>query len=163
MKKIIHNETEFELKDYNDLSVRQASVPLLIKYKKLSIEYLGDFDTTLIDKHTDKIAMLKTAISQIENKPEDAEYKAELELKLQLAEQEFKSDTIAQNLLEAKQEIEALIIIELSLEIELMKKLFSKILIGDVSKIIYSGEQYTVFAMEVLDHFFTRMLKNKSG
>lgn len=159
--KITHNNTEFELKEQNTLSAKQAAIPIFAKYRLLTAEYLSDFDEAYIEQYTKKIAKYEMAISQIEHDEAQADYKNELESKLAGVRAEFENDKKAKVLIEAKNEIEALIFVEIAYDIDLMKKLFSKMLIGDLSRIKYEGAEYEKLAMEVLAHFFSQMLMSK--
>ena len=58
-------------------------------------------------------------------------------------------------------DVEGLLLASLALNTPVMKKLFSKILIGDLSKIDYNDEEYKTFAVNVLINFFLIMQPSK--
>ncbi len=165
------NGTEYTIKD-NNLAINQASIPLLIKYRKLQAEYLDDIDTSIIDKYEHRISELKNAINDLSKLNESDIFEGEqtngnklIELRERLKEiEDLKaSDEELQIISKMKNDIEALILTELSLDTALMSKLFSKILIGDTSKIDYEHSDYRLFAMEVLANFFTVLQLSKNG
>lgn len=165
------NGNEYKIKD-NNLAINQASIPLLIKYRKLQAEYLDDIDTSIISKYDNRINELKTAIDGISKLSDDAIFDGEqtngnklIELQERLKEIETlkENDEELQIISKMKTDIEALILTELSLDTALMSKLFSKILVGDTSKIDYEHSDYRMFAMEVLAGFFTVLQLSKNG
>ena len=165
------NGTEYKIKD-NNLAINQASIPLLIKYRKLQAEYLDDIDTSIISKYDNRINELKTAINDLSKLNESDIFDGEqtngnklIELQERLKEVEDlkENDEELQIISKMKNDIEALILTEISLDTDLMSKLFSKILIGDTSKIDYEHPDYRMFAMEVLAGFFTLMQLSKNG
>ena len=164
------NGNEYTIKD-NNLAINQASIPLLIKYRKLQAEYLDDIDTSIIGKYDNRINELKTAIDGISKLSDSAIFDGEqtngnklIELQERLKEVETlkENDEELQIISKMKNDIEALILTELSLDTVLMSKLFSKILIGDTSKINYEHSEYRLFAMEVLAGFFTILQLSKN-
>jgi len=165
------NGIEYTVKD-NNLAINQASIPFLIKYRKLQAEYLDDIDTSIISKYDNRINELKTAISDLSKLNENDIFDGEqtngnklIELQERLKEIETlkENDEELQIISKMKNDIEALILTELSLDTALMSKLFSKILIGDTSKIDYEHSDYRMFAIEVIASFFTLMQLNKNG
>ena len=165
------NGIEYKLKE-NNLAINQASIPLLIKYRKLQAEYLDDIDLSPVLFYDNKINEYEIIIRQLkELSAEDVyidnitngEKLIEIEEKLKELKELKENDEEVNIILKMRNDIEALILTEISLDTDLMFKLFSKILIGDTSKIDYEHPDYQMFAMEVLAGFFTLMQLNKNG
>lgn len=163
------NGIEYTIKD-NSLAIDQASIPLLVKYRKLRGDYLDDIDTSAIQYYDKQIDHLETAISQLKALDENDIFKDEqtngqriIELETQLKEvkEQKANDEEVQIISKMRNDIEALILTELALDTELMGKLFSKILIGDLSKIDYKHTDYKQFAVNVLVNFFLIMQSSK--
>jgi hypothetical protein len=155
------NGIEYKLKE-NNLAINQASIPLLIKYRKLQAEYLDDIDISLVNAYDNRINELETAVKQLKELDNEQEV-IDAEERLKEVKEQKANDEEVQIIAKMKNDIEALILTELSLDTVLMSKLFSKILIGDTSKIDYEHSDYRMFAMEVLAGFFTLMQLNKNG
>ena len=165
------NGIEYKLKE-NNLAINQASIPLLIKYRKLQAEYLDDIDISLVTQYDKRIHELETAVNDLsklnegdifEGEQTNGQKLNELEEKLKEVKERKANDEEVQIVSKMRNDIEALILTEISLDTDLMFKLFSKILIGDASKIDYEHPDYRMFAMEVLAGFFTLMQLNKNG
>jgi len=155
------NGIEYKLKE-NNLAINQASIPLLIKYRKLQAEYLDDIDISLVNAYDNRINELETAVKQLKELDNEQEV-IDAEERLKEVKEQKANDEEVQIIAKMKNDIEALILTEISLDTVLMSKLFSKILIGDTSKIDYEHSDYRMFAMEVLAGFFTLMQLNKNG
>ena len=139
------NGIEYKLKE-NNLAINQASIPLLIKYRKLQAEYLDDIDLSPVLFYDNKINEYEIIIRQLkELSAEDVyidnitngEKLIEIEEKLKELKELKENDEEVNIILKMRNDIEALILTEISLDTDLMFKLFSKILIGDASKIDY--------------------------
>jgi len=165
------NGIEYKLKE-NNLAINQASIPLLIKYRKLQAEYLDDIDISAIQYYDNQIERIELMISQIQALNENDIFKdnqtnkeriIELEAELKDLKDQKANNEEVNIISKMRNDIEALILTEIALDKDLMFKLFSKILIGDTSKIDYEHEDYRLFAMEVLASFFTLMQLNKNG
>lgn len=139
-------DSEFTLID-NNLLLGQKSNKLLKKYFTLQEEYTGDIDQSLIEQYESRIEELEIALEQ-------AEDKAELQLKLDTVKEELQSDLKAQSILRLKKKCEGLILKDLTEDTEFMQPLFKEILIGDHSKLDYSDPGITIFITEVITDFF---------
>lgn len=175
MQIIKYKDTEFRVKD-NTLLIKESAVPLLVKYRKLQMEYLDDFDTSLIDTYEEKIGSYKVAIGQVEKnlskegfykseekRNEDADYLETVKQKLSDLQLEMENDSQVQIIQKARQEIIGLAIMQLCYDKELIKRLLSKLLIGDLNVIDYESEDYLKFALEAVTHFFTISGLSKIG
>lgn len=166
MQTIKYKGTEFQIRE-NTLLIKESAVPLLVKYRKLQLEYLDDFDTSLIDEYEDKIKTFETAIEQVKNnlelnqynsedkRKEDELYLESTEQKLEAKRVEFMNDKQVKIIQKAKQEIIGLAIMQLCYDKELIKRLLNKLLIGDLSIIDYESEDYLPFALGAVTYFFT--------
>ena len=172
MQTIKYKGTEFQIRD-NTLLIKESAVPLLVKYRKLQLEYLDDFDTSLIDEYEDKIRTYETAFSQVqknltideyeseEKKKEDELYLEEITKKLEAKRLEFASDKQVEIIQQAKQEIIGLAIMQLCYDKDMIKRLLSKLLIGDLNVIDFESDEYLPFALEAVTYFFTIAGMNK--
>lgn len=167
--KIPYKDIEFGIKN-TSIDVLNAGMPLFVEYRKAQALYLDDIDTSLIDSYTEKIQLFKTTVKQLESlKPDDIydeqisnEQKiAELKSKIIELENEFSENAECQITLKLKSDIEAMILGYIIQRKSIMSKLFNVLLIGDVSKIDYEDSEYSLFAVKVLEVFFS-MSKKKN-
>ena len=84
-----------------------------------------------------------------------------LEEKLRDVKSKYENDEEVKIIEAMINDVEGLLLASLALNTPVMKKLFSKILIGDLSKIDYSDEEYKTFAVNVLINFFLIMQPSK--
>lgn len=158
------NGIEYKLKE-NNLAINQASIPLLVKYRKLQAEYLDDIDLSSSQYYDNQIERIELMISQIQELNENDIFKdeqtnkeriIELEAELKEIKEQKANNQEVQIVSKMRDEIDKYIMIELALDEVLMSKMFSKILIGDISKIDFESPDYVLFAAEVLAGFFTQ-------
>ena len=160
MTTIKYKDVEYKIKD-SSLEIQQAAMPLLIEYRKMRAEYLDDIDRSLIDSYKTEINNIETAISQIKDDETQTEYLKSLEEKLRDVKSKYENDEEVKITEAMINDVEGLLLASLALNTPVMKKLFSKILIGDLSKIDYSDEEYKAFAVNVLINFFLIMQPSK--
>lgn len=160
MTTINYKGIEYKIKD-SSLEIQQAAMPLLIEYRKMRAEYLDDIDRSLIDSYKIEIFNLETAISQVKDDETQTEYLKSLEEKLRDVKSKYENDEEVKIIEAMINDVEGLLLASLALNTPVMKKLFSKILIGDLSKIDYSDEEYKTFAVNVLINFFLIMQPSK--
>jgi hypothetical protein len=169
--KIKFKDTEFELVE-NNLDILDAATPFFVKSRKLQAEYLDDIDTSLIKQYENRIEQLSISIKQISALEPTAIYDGEqtneqkvieLEEKLKEVETEFSENEECNIIKKMKNDIEALMTVQIALDKDIMTKIYKRILKGDISKIDYLDSEYKTFAVKVLGSFFFLLQRNGNG
>lgn len=157
---IKQNNNEYEVRE-NDLDILVKGNPLIIRYKVLEEEHLFGVDFSLLEEYEERIQRYETVISQLEEKEltdEEKTYLQETRDKLNDVLTERTNDKRAQSKIALKEELTALIMNELVSDKELMKKIYSRLLIGNINAIDYNDK---AFAIQVVTAFFLVFLKSK--
>jgi uncharacterized protein YsxB (DUF464 family) len=159
----------------NDLNLLNKAAPMIAKLRKLSYDYTKDIDLSTANDYRARITELTHAKKQIEeimaegrdehgNELSD-EKKNEMQArineisgKLEAITEEFKNDISLQNLLRLKEELESYALIELLTDIDFLKPILKKILIGGkVESLDFSDAGAIEFIRDVVTDFFTVM------
>lgn len=162
----------------NDLSLLNKAAPMIARLRKLVYEYTKDIDTTSADKYNERINELSESKQQLEEiinsgmdengneLTEDSRNKLnsrinELTEKHKLAVNEFNNDAIASGALKLKQELEGYALIELLTDIDFLKPILKKILVGgSTDNLNFNDGEAIGFIRSVVTDFFTVMNRN---
>lgn len=156
----------------NTLDVKKYGVRLLARIKKLAYEYTKDTDFSVLEKYNERINELETAKNQVQglidsnidehgydlnyaNKLDYIKRINEYETKLNGIKSDFKNNKEVQRVINLKAELEKCAMIELLSDVEFLKEVFNKLLIGgDIKKIDFGSPDAMAFITEVIYDFF---------
>lgn len=151
---------EYEIQE-NDLDILVKANPLIIRYKVLEEEHLFGIDFSILDEYEKRINNYETVIEQLSGRElseDDAKYLESTKKNLEDVKLERTNNKRVASKLALKEQLTALILNELVSDRELMKKFYSRILIGDLNAIDYTDK---AFAIQVVTAFFLILPKNK--
>ena len=159
----------------NDLNLLNKAAPMIAMLRKLSYEYTKDLDLSEANEYKLRISEISEAKVQMEdilsegvdeNGVELSSEKItemygridELQNKYDEITEELKQNTVVQNMLRLKEELESYALIELLTDISFLKPILKKILKGgDIDKIDFSNNETIGFIKDVVTDFFTVM------
>lgn len=166
-----YRDREYKLKE-STLALKQASVPLLYKFNGLKAKYLDPIDLSAYRYYEDIILDAKESIEQLEEldpagiyegEQTNAQKIEELKKRIEETDGQFQYDRMAQIALSEYQNMDKLILRDITLDVELMQEIFSKVLEGEPGDIDFEADEYEKFATEVLVSFFYKLPLSKRG
>lgn len=156
----IYNGEKFRFKA-NTLLLKDNGADLLFEFRKLYAFYSKDIDRTAEQKYSQKLKDYSIAYEQLkemkENGDESVSERAdELKLKLDNTQREHDNDEDIKLIKSLEAIANETAIYKLLLKRDLLKKVFSAMLEGDLTKIDFNEDsnEFNIFLMKLIADFF---------